>query len=701
MSGFAWANIGVISSSIGAFGFLGLAVFLLIAGRNTARGLLLALVCVVNAAWCLIVVLGLIRTVSAEILVLAEIIRDGAWLSFVAWMTPRKHIDRFHISLRSVAYAMPVVLVGYFLLRMATGILPTFRADMFIFVAGATIMSLWVLILLEQLFRNAGADSRWAMKYICLGIGGLFVYDFFMYSYSLLGQHIPSALWNARGAVNALVVPLIAVSAARGNSWAADVQLSRRVVFQTGALIGCGGYLLVMAIGGYFVRTLGGSWAEFFWVLFTTASVLLLLAVLLSGSFRARCKVFISKHFFSYKYDYREEWLGLTQRLNKPDEDIEPYQRSIKAVAHILESPAGALWLLRDGHYVCVANWNMTEADACTLKPDAPLAAFLQQHYWIVDLPEYARNPSHYGRLELPEWLYDITRACLILPLLHEDGLLGFILLAAPRAQYRLTWEDLDLLKTIGQQVGGFLGQQESNQALAQARQFEAVNRFTAFLMHDLKNIVAQQSLVVQNAHKHKSNPDFVDDMVLTVDSSVKRMKALLDQLQKPDNEPDSRRYTQVSKVLEEVAEQLYPSQPTPQLKMATTEAFVTLNPERFATILAHIVRNAQDASGNDGQIDIRLFSDASQVFIEVEDNGVGMDSTFIRESLFRPFFTTKSSRGMGIGAYQAREFIHASGGELKINSEPGEGTRFIIVLPQSADAAAATSQPSYGERSA
>jgi len=67
---------------------------------------------------------------------------------------------------------------------------------------------------------------------------------------------------------------------------------------------------------------------------------------------------------------------------------------------------------------------------------------------------------------------------------------------------------------------------------------------------------------------------------------------------------------------------------------------------------------------------------------IEVSDNGCGMDEQFVRERLFRPFDTTKGSKGMGIGAYQTREFVRASGGDVQVHSQPGTGTRFIIRLP-------------------
>ncbi len=681
------ANIGVVSSGIGALGFLVLALLLLASRPGRTEGALLTLACAVNAGWCLSVAFALLGSIPAPLLALMETARDGLWLLFVLSMLPTAVTGARSGVSKWLTILLPAALFAFLLFRLLAGV-ATSSGLSFAFVAGATAMSLWGLILVEQLFRGSEPEKRWGLKYICLAVAALFAYDFVMYSCGLLFERIPPVMWNARGAINALVVPLIAVSAARNASWSVDVHVSRRAAFQTTALIGCGSYLLIMGVGGYYIENFGGSWGGFARVVFLAVTILLLLVLLLSGQVRARAKVFINKHFFSYKYDYREEWLSLTRRLSRVEEVGDPYQRSIKAVAHILESPGGALWLLRDGRYVCVASWNMAAVDEAVEPASAALASFLRRSQWVIDMQQYDRDPYHYAGLTLPDWLRCIPRARLIVPFLQGDELLGFVLLAAPRATYALTWEDLDLLKTIGSQVGSFLGQQESNQALAQARQFEAFNRLTAFLMHDLKNIMAQQSLIVQNAAKHKHNPEFVEDMIMTVDSSVARMKRLLEQLQGTTEQRDNTRRVDVDRLLQEVFADLRESRPEPQLKTDGNDALVQLDPERFSMILGHVIRNAQEATHTDGRVDVRVSVMASRVHIEVEDDGVGMAPAFIRESLFRPFYTTKSSRGMGIGAYQAREFVRAAGGEVEITSEPGKGTVFAIMLPVAADAA-------------
>jgi signal transduction histidine kinase len=67
---------------------------------------------------------------------------------------------------------------------------------------------------------------------------------------------------------------------------------------------------------------------------------------------------------------------------------------------------------------------------------------------------------------------------------------------------------------------------------------------------------------------------------------------------------------------------------------------------------------------------------------IDVIDNGAGMDAKFVRERLFKPFDSTKGLSGMGIGAYECREFIRALGGRVEVASKPGEGTRFSMIVP-------------------
>jgi signal transduction histidine kinase len=104
--------------------------------------------------------------------------------------------------------------------------------------------------------------------------------------------------------------------------------------------------------------------------------------------------------------------------------------------------------------------------------------------------------------------------------------------------------------------------------------------------------------------------------------------------------------------------------------------------PSLLAAVLGHLVTNAQDATPADGRITVEAVLQDGALVLAVEDNGSGMDEAFLRERFFKPFDSTKGSKGMGIGAYQARQFVEAAGGEVRVRSAPGEGTRFEMRFP-------------------
>ncbi len=526
--------IWIASNGLGALAFVVLCLYLLFRGGLEADNRMLLVACAINGFWCALFALIPVLGLSGPTLDLSETLRDGAWLTMIASLLPRARAGRAAPVLRYGALALPL-LFALAILAHALSI-PMLAPDQprsLLFAVGAIAMTLWGLVMLEQIYRSADMENRWQAKYLCLALAVLLAYDFLMYSYILLNPKVNISVWDARGAVNAMMAPLIAISAARRSASGTRLRLSHQAAFHTTAILLSGLYLLVIALAGFYTRNFGGSWGEVFEVLLIVAMLVVLVVLTASGRVRSMSKVFVKKHFLQYKYDYRAEWLALTRQLSRSEDIADPYQRSICAVAGILDSPAGALWIAREKTYVCAAHWNMAAAVETIKADDSAFIGFLRQRGWIVDLDEYIRDPAHYGRVRLPAWLSDMPRARLLIPLLVEHTLLGFMLLSAPRAAQALSWEDLDLLKTVGRQVGSFLGQQENHQALAQARQFEAFNRLTAFLMHDLKNIAQQQSLIVQNAKKHRHNPAFIDDMVLTVESSVARMKRLLDQLQR------------------------------------------------------------------------------------------------------------------------------------------------------------------------
>jgi putative PEP-CTERM system histidine kinase len=493
-------------------------------------------------------------------------------------------------------------------------------------------------------------------------------------------QGLDIEVWDARGLVNALVVPVLAVAIARDPRLSLDIFVSRRMVFHTTALLGTSLYLLVMGAGGYYIRYYGGEWGTVAQIIFLFGAGLILLVLFFSGRVRANLRVFINKHFFHYKYDYRDEWLRFIKTLSSGQPDDRLRERAIHSIAEIIDSPGGVLWMRNMNRFEPVANWQMKISARDTVDADHPLVSFLTAREWLIDIDEYEREPELYNNLVLPGWLEKMPRAWLVVPLIVHDQLLGFIVLARSPAQTHFNWEDSDLVKTAGRQVAVHLAQLEASQALAEARQFEACSRLTSYVMHDLKNLIAQLSLVVTNASKHKDNPRFMEDAITTVANSVQKMNRLLEHLRSDSMQVQESTQVEVCSMLEEVVRTMSNNRPAPSLDCQATGIRILADRDRCMAIIGHLIRNAQDATPAEGQVIVRLFRRADRAIVEVQDTGCGMDERFIKERLYRPFDSTKA--GMGIGVYEARDYIHKMGGDLEVLSRIGEGSTFRIRIP-------------------
>jgi putative PEP-CTERM system histidine kinase len=249
-------------------------------------------------------------------------------------------------------------------------------------------------------------------------------------------------------------------------------------------------------------------------------------------------------------------------------------------------------------------------------------------------------------------------------------------------AQQPLSWEDLDLMRTAGRQAASYFALESAADALVRERQFAAFSRFSAFMMHDLSNILAQQRLIVENAARHRHKPEFVDDAISTIENTVRRMTRLLDQLREGAASSAARRTVLVN-VAERAVRNLSDRRPIPELVAEDLAVAAHVAPDRLENVLEHVIRNAQDATPADGSVRVVVRSEEREGVIEVVDTGAGMDAEFVRDRLFRPFDTTKGAKGMGIGAFQVREFVRAAGGDVKVTSAPGSGTAFVIRLPR------------------
>ncbi len=430
---------------------------------------------------------------------------------------------------------------------------------------------------------------------------------------------------------------------------------------------------------------MGGDWGVVAQATFLFASVLLLTVLLFSSRVRARLKVAIDKHFFHYKYDYREEWLRIIRTLSSQETNKRLYERAIRALAQIINSPGGMLVMEREsGFFETVERWNF-DPISIHEPENSSLVRFLAEHRFVISLDEFRKDPDMYtrlGDLEIPHWLANIKDAWLVVPLMLQDHMMGFIVLRrSPAHQPYFNWEDSDLLKTAGRQAASHLAQFEAAQALLSARRFEEVNKLSAFIVHDIKNLVGQLSMVVTNAARHKNNPMFIDDAIVTVENSVNKMNKLLVRL-RGGGESDQVSSFNLCELLEESIRGCTRTGtlPMPVLNCQSDTVRVVADKDRMSANIAHIIQNAQDATDNNGSITVRLRTHGRYAVIDVEDTGEGMDEDFIQDRLFQPFESTKGT--MGIGVFQVREYVHKLGGQLEVESTPGVGSIFRLHIP-------------------
>ena len=325
------ANIGLYSygSALLAFGLLTLLISM--ARRKQISGLPAIAATLLTATWAGSVVFSSVQDYPLVMLMQsAEAARNAAWLFLLFRLLGDQLAGTDHILAGN--RWIPWFALGCLLLVSALYAPLLLPSDMRLSdnTQSSLTFATWLatvilaLLLLEQIFRNSTVQERWSIKHLCLGLGVVFAYDFFMYAEALLFRELDANLWQARGFVTSIAALFIAVAVSRMERPESEsrVYLSRHVAFHSVTLLATGVYLLIMALAGYFIQYVGGSWGGVLQITFLFASGLLLLVLLFSGQIRARLRVWLSKNFFSYKYDYRVEWLNFTEFLARGDDSV-------------------------------------------------------------------------------------------------------------------------------------------------------------------------------------------------------------------------------------------------------------------------------------------------------------------------------------------------------------------------------------------
>ncbi len=671
-------NVVLISHLVcaAAFGILGL---LLLAGRAKSRAATaLAMACSATAIWALAAAFE--GPVPVMVLAPVETLRDAVWLYFMrALLLPRQGPmppwarTVVTTSFAVVAFAVALDLAVLALLPAEPMLLqPQIIARIAIAVLG--------LSLVENYYRNMQEDDRWNAVPLVIAIGAMFSFDLFFYVDAQLSRKFVAPLIAARALADAMSVPLVVLALVRSHNLRTDVRVSRKAAFHAVTLVSSGVFLMAAAVVGVMFRRYGGQWGILLEVTSLFGSALVLATVVSSETARSRIRMVVLRNFYSYRYDYRVEWLRSIEALSTGEAAGNLPERLIRVAADIVNSPGGVLFQLRDDAYLPTAFWNAHVASEAREPADSAFIAGFRGGRWIQELTGPSASDAPDG--PRPAWLAGRDEFWLAVALTRQGGVMGFVLLEKARAPVHPDWEVFDLLRTVAGQMASYLFEQQTERALADAQLLQEYSKRFAFVVHDIKNLSSQLGLILSNARRHGDNPEFQADVLRTVENSVGRMNKLISQLRfaaaADASAPASPDATDAAAIVRELAAM---SSHSGRVEVgAAASARVLMDAEQLRSVLAHLINNAVEASGAAGRVRVSLGDDGERVTIDITDEGPGMDVSFVRDELFRPFRSTKDT-GLGIGAFQTRELIRAAGGQLNVITKPGAGTTMRIVL--------------------
>ncbi|WP_225206820.1 XrtA/PEP-CTERM system histidine kinase PrsK [Novosphingobium huizhouense] len=692
-----WAGLAQWSFLLAAFGAMLLAVWQVDRrrrGRPSTRSEIAALGA--TALWALLAAgVGQLYFVTQA----AEVLRNLGWLAVVYALLAR---DGRHASVGPVR---PVLVVLAMLEVFQLGLLVlNLRytgqavAQGMIFqmsVMFRLLLATGALVLVHNLYAGSIAAQRGAVRWICGALGVIWGYDLNYYTIAYLGSQIPNEMAAIRSLASLLSVVLLFVGALRGQS-TLRFSPSRTIAFQSLSLLVIGGYMIAMVAAAQSLAWLGGNVGQLAQLGFAFATTIIVVALVPSRRLRGYLNVWLAKHFFQHRYDYRAEWLRFTRTVGRGGTGATPlHDRVVQAVADITDSSRGLLLVPGEhGELVLAARWQWPTLEVPAEAMAAASAAFFERRGFIVDCDEIRAGIDHAGEGALmPRWLIEEASVWALVPLLHFDRLVGLVVLGHPPLPRKLDWEDFDMLRVVGQQLASYLAEHTGQVALLEASRFDEFNRRIAFVMHDIKNLASQLALLSRNAERHADNPEFRKDMLVTLRNAADKLNALLARLSRYGaGNVERLEDVDATEVVRAIARRYDPLPDAPAgegPRVIVTDAqpcTLLANRETLEQVLLHLVQNAVDASPPGMAVFLQTRGEGVWGYVEVIDTGCGMSADFVRNRLFKPFVSTKNG-GFGIGAFEARELVTAMRGRLDVESREGLGSRFTVRLPLAATA--------------
>lgn len=620
----------------------------------------------------------------------------GTWLLFsviFARSNYKELLSRWKWII-SLSFAAPVIMALVFgesfftgrILTAQTGYIVPLGWSGYIWHLCAIVFSIMIIMNLERTLRHSTGHTRWQIKFMLLGIGGIFLVKLFLDSQYILFRSIQTELDILN--VGAILVANMLVSASlfRGNPLEVSVYLSHKFLYNSLTVLIIGVYFVLVALLSWLSYKIG-SLANFNITIFVIfLGVLGMGAFLLSDRMRLKRKRFISHHFKRPIYDYQNIWETFTEKTASVTSVSELCDEVVKIISKSLEILSVTIWIVDEkqetlsfgGSTVLTASQagrvkfagrNGTKLIRVMIEQEMPVDLAEHDDDWVSDLIESYEDETIEGRI----------RYCV--PMRASGRLVGVMTLSSKVYYESISFEDSELLKTLANQAAALLLNLELSERVRQAQEMEAFQNMSAFFIHDLKNLANKLSLVTQNLPKYLDNPEFRSDALKTISQSVQKINTMSGRLSLVSQKLDLQlRESNLKSFIEQSMAALDGFMKTPVSTELKAVPAVMMDQNEMKKVLDNLLINAQEASGNGGII-VRTNQSEKWVEFSVTDSGCGMKKEFVERQLFRPFQTTKQ-KGMGIGLFHCKTIVEGHGGRIEVETEEGKGSTFRVLLP-------------------
>ena len=545
-----------------------------------------------------------------------------------------------------------------------------------------------ILMHLERTLRAVAGHTRWQVKFMILGLGTFFAAQIYTSSQALLFSAVDVVIESINAYAIILANGLMMISLVRNRYFNVPIYLSRTLLHSSITVAAVGIYLLAVGLLTKIINYAGSDLNLPVGTFFVFVALLGLTVILLSDELRHHMKHFVSRNFYRSRYDYRQEWMAFTARTATVVHVEELCAVSANMLAETFGVPAVTIWLGHADHPEQVTIGASTVwAEERSTPPEhvaqglLALVQYMREESMPVDVEtSMAREVRDLRQRHAQSW-----RAAHIrygVSLVVGAQWLGFISLSERHTQEPYTLEDAALFKTMADQTAAKLLNLQLLQRVVHAKQMETWQTLSAFFVHDLKNLAAKLSLMVQNLPLYYDNPEFRGDAFQVIASSVEKMNTMCGRLSLVGRELDLHcTAVDLNELVQTAIADLHGSLHATLTYVPGPEMVVWLDPEQIRKVLENLLLNAHEAMDTPGCIRIETAQQERWAVLTVSDNGRGMTRTFMERSLFRPLHTTKS-QGLGIGLFHSRTIVEAHHGRIDVESAEGQGSTFRVYLP-------------------